>query len=612
MSGTSLGSSLKAAEHRDPTAADPRPDGLPEQVDEHGFRDLFKDRAIVLTDLTPGPARSLAAQVNEAVGRGDATLYTEAEIGALFDALVPGTAVGSPNTPALRLGSPAARTEAAEVVAQYLEVAVGAPEFFAEPMYVVSVTGWPADLLKPSVATSAPAMARLSVWRTDPGDTRHVPEPDASGVLFTSATFSLANSGNRTATAPKRSWKINVGPGQDDVAIAGMTRLNLKSMWNDPSQMREALAWRLFGEVGVPAPRHTFAKLALNGVYKGLFSVIEEVDKRFLREHFGANDEGNLYKAYCGDIGCASLEHRQEGGSDGGRAYQSQDPQDGTYRLKTNEDDPHRNTYDDLAELVRVINGLHLPGGDARFAGDAFRDSLEERFNVGAFLRWAGVNVLLGSWDNYFATPANYYLYNSGRRGAKSAVMDDPYFTFIPWDYDNCLGIDYFGGAWQYAGLLDWPAATASYWAKQGHPKLSTIPLVTNLLANHDYAQYYLDHVEYLLDTSFTTEAFSARLGTEGGSGLWQRVNQAAYQESDTPWGAPFTERQFTNDEVYRAGLQQNELHHGEGFVLGIHHYVRMRYDSARAQLERLRTTYPAGASGAHFPVAAEPLPPSR
>ena len=34
--------------------------------------------------------------------------------------------------------------------------------------------------------------------------------------------------------------------------------------------------------------------------------------------------------------------------------------------------------------------------------------------NVRAFLRWAGVNVLLGSWDNYFATPANYYLYNSG------------------------------------------------------------------------------------------------------------------------------------------------------------------------------------------------------
>jgi hypothetical protein len=91
-------------------------------------------------------------------------------------------------------------------------------------------------------------------------------------------------------------------------------------------------------------------------VYKGLFSVIEEVDKRFLRDHFGANDEGNLYKAYCGDIGCATLEHRRDAQGDGGSAYQSKDPEDGTYRLKTNEDGPE-NTYEDLATLVRTING---------------------------------------------------------------------------------------------------------------------------------------------------------------------------------------------------------------------------------------------------------------
>ena len=39
--------------------------------------------------------------------------------------------------------------------------------------------------------------------------------------------------------------------------------------------------------------------------------------------------------------------------------------------------------------------------------------------------------------------------------------MGRPYFTFIPWDYDNSFGIDYFGTAWQYTDLLDWPANTA-------------------------------------------------------------------------------------------------------------------------------------------------------
>ena len=81
-------------------------------------------------------------------------------------------------------------------------------------------------------------------------------------------------------------------------------------MYNDPSQMREALAWRLFRNAGVPSARHTYAKLAFDATYSGLFSVIEQVDRRFLKDHFGDNDHGNLYKAYCGDVGCATLEHR--------------------------------------------------------------------------------------------------------------------------------------------------------------------------------------------------------------------------------------------------------------------------------------------------------------
>jgi hypothetical protein len=206
---------------------------------------------------------------------------------------------------------------------------------------------------------------------------------------------------------------------------------------------------------------------------------------------------------------------------------------------------------------------------------------VEGILNVHAFLRWAGLNVLIGSWDNYFATPANYYLYNSGRRGAARQFMSRPYFTFIPWDYDNCLGIDYFDTRWQDTDLLDWPANTERYW-RRGR---SRIPLVQNLLANHDFAQYYLDHLEHLLDTDFTTAAITARMGNGDGSGLWQRVSPSAYLEGAYPNSAPFTGRQFTNDEVYRAGYGQHDLRHAGEFALGISHYVQLRYDSAREQL---------------------------
>jgi hypothetical protein len=216
--------------------------------------------------------------------------------------------------------------------------------------------------------------------------------------------------------------------------------------------------------------------------------------------------------------------------------------------------------------------------------------------------------VLIGAWDNYFATPANYYLYNSGLAGAPD-VVSKPYFTFIPWDYDNTFGIDYFGAAWQYTDLLDWPSNTVAYWRGNGGGGTSRLPLLQNLLRHPEFRRYYLDHIEHLLDTVFSPPAVDAVLGTSGDRGLWDRAARSAYLESDTPYGAPFTGRQFTNDEVFRNGVAQDELRHGQEFALGIHHYVLMRYDSARAQLATLRRMDPRGSSGAAFPAAPEPVP---
>ena len=481
-------------------------------------------------------------------------------------------------------------------------------EFFAASMYMFHVTGFPQQSGVLTSPAGAPPGARLDVWRTDPADSQHIPGPGAEGVMLSTPGFSLENSGNRTLHAPKRSWKVELeGAAHGGGHLAGMARVNLKSMYNDPSQMREALAWRLLRSAGIPAARHTYAKLAFDDTYYGLFSLIEQVDKRFLKDHFDGNDNGNLYKAYCGDVGCATLQYRTgPDGDDGGRQYFKGDDDKRTYRLKTNEDDPGAGTYDDLAALIKTINGIGLPGGDGRFDTDTFRASVDAIMNAQAFLRWAAANLLLGSWDNYYATPSNYYLYNSGRPGAGDDFMRRPYFTFIPWDYDNCLGIDYFGTKWQYTDILNWPDYKGNGSRDQAG---SRIPLVHNLLRNRDYRQFYLDYLEFLLDTQFNPRAFAEQIAPESGSGLWSRVGQAAYLESATPSGQPFTGRQFTNDEVYRSGWKQYELQHGNEKAEGIIHYVRMRHDSARQQLAQLRAATPRANGSAGFPAATEPLP---
>src|SRR5882724_7984054 len=205
-------------------------------------------------------------------------------------------------------------------------------EFFSADMHMFHITGFPQQSGVLTRKMEAPRDARLEVWRISSASERHIPGPGADGVEFSTQCFSLINSGNRTLRAPKRSWKITLDHGA--VHLAGMTCINLKSMYNDPSQMREALAWRLFRQAGVPAARHTYAKLAFDATYYGLFSVIEQVDKRFLKDHFGDNDRGNLYKAYCGDVGCATLEHRTgPDGDDSGRQYYTAADDDRTYRL---------------------------------------------------------------------------------------------------------------------------------------------------------------------------------------------------------------------------------------------------------------------------------------
>jgi hypothetical protein len=484
--------------------------------------------------------------------------------------------------------------------------------FEVQAPWVIQIDGWDPYRTSPEALKDEVEIpgAVINIYRGDPNHSTHCPEASAEDLEHSSDDFGMRTSGNFTKGTPKSSLKIDFAGKRQ--RWLGMDKLNLKAMWNDPSQMREALAWELFEDAGVPASGHGYARVCIGGQYMGLFSMIEQVDKAFLEDRFGKNDDGNLYKAYWGDIGPATLEHRTGAeGDDGGAQYrQSGDMDERTWRLQTNDaedDDPAHQTYDDLAELARVINGVGFDGrGDDVFESREWQRAVEDIFDVKAFLRWAGTSMLLGAWDNYWATPANYYLYNSGKKGAGKAFMENPYFHFIPWDYDNSLGIDRFGTEWQYADLLDWSAATRSYHGGDG---ASPLPMIENLLKNEYFRSYYLDHIEHMLDTRFNEQWFTERIGQEGSGGLWDQVRNAAFLESDTPAGPAHTGRQFTNDQVYWNGYEGYELDKDGQRTTGILHYVRMRHDSARDQLEQLRKKTPSGFSDATFPAEPTPIP---
>jgi len=69
----------------------------------------------------------------------------------------------------------------------------------------------------------------------------------------------------------------------------------------DVTRIREALAFSIFRAAGVPASRTAFAKVYLtvadkhDKTYVGLYTLIEPVDKTFLKDHF-KSDKGMLLK----------------------------------------------------------------------------------------------------------------------------------------------------------------------------------------------------------------------------------------------------------------------------------------------------------------------------
>jgi spore coat protein H len=104
---------------------------------------------------------------------------------------------------------------------------------------------------------------------------------------------------NRDNPGPKTgkcSIKIDFNQVDSKARFFGLKKINFHSMNADSSMLRERLAYSLFREMGLAAPRSTHARLLINGVLEGLFILTEQVDDRFTRSRFAEGGNGNLYK----------------------------------------------------------------------------------------------------------------------------------------------------------------------------------------------------------------------------------------------------------------------------------------------------------------------------
>lgn len=239
----------------------------------------------------------------------------------------------------------------------------------------------------------------------------------------------------------------------------GLKKLNLQNGFSDPSMMRDALAYKLFRDIGIPAPRTAYAKVYINDTYWGLYIMVEQINKTFLKENFSNND-GNLFKC----IENTNLQWQGESIE----AYTDE------FELKTNEE---ANDWSDFINFVDIINN----SDEADFNSD-----LDAVFMVDNYLKTLALDVMIQNWDSYYDHGRNFYVYHN---------PDKDKIQWIPWDYNLSFSSSTVDLLLNDVGSGGWPG-------EEPEEK----PLTKNIMANETLKQQYLEHVCDIKNSYFTLE----------------------------------------------------------------------------------------------------------
>jgi spore coat protein CotH len=238
--------------------------------------------------------------------------------------------------------------------------------------------------------------------------------------------------------------------------LHGLKKLILSNTVQDPSFSNEPVTYLVYQRAGLPAPRTAHAIVSLNGEVKGLYVVVESVDKQFLERHYGdGNGDGNLY----------------EGPWDFPKGADLAELKDEVEEMRSRAD---------LEALTDVV----MDSPDVDFTAD-----VEALVDLDQFILDAAIEAVTNAWDGYLWVAWNFYLYHRPDTGR---------FVFLPhganWPY-WVADMDPFDLAQDPWGTGDPPGRLAV--------RVTEIPALE---------QRYRDAIADVTATAFDVDAIGARL----------------------------------------------------------------------------------------------------
>jgi len=279
-----------------------------------------------------------------------------------------------------------------------------------------------------------------------------------NGVLYDSVGVRYKGNSSYQASNVKNPLNIKLDYIHNNQDINGYGTIRLSNVYKDPSFIREVLGYEIAREY-FPASQANYAKVFVNGTYLGLYTNVQDVDKKFCRSNFG-EDEGIRIK---GELAGNVLPGQM------GAVWPYLGADSSLYFSKyVVESDYGWN------RLVGFLDTL-----------SNYNTFIDQRLNIDRHLWFLAFSNLFVNLDGPINNPQNFYLY----RDAADR------FNPIPWDLNECFGV--------FLQLQNNPPMNPSTAYQLSHTlniSSTSYPIISKILSNAYYKKIYLAHYKTILE----------------------------------------------------------------------------------------------------------------
>ena len=342
-------------------------------------------------------------------------------------------------------------------------------------------------------------------------------------------------------------------PENDDREFMGLEKIFFRYNRDDPSYQRELLAHDILNSYGIPLSRvaHANIELVINGdgdyfgktlpiTYNmGVFQMVEQVDKPFLKRFFGKN--GFLFKIGGGDLAgseeinplCVFYEEsdkyidkdfcqigveksdpesREEWlGSANylNPSFVNSDINDGGEESQFK---PYKPNYDLKSKKKSIDEGRLLLQDFIRFVQtNPSASSLSDQFDVDGFIKAQAAEIVIGAVDHYVRVANNYYLYFNPLTERWIYMPNDFDFTFRD-HHPLAWGTPEWAAAFRdITGTFAFPANNKVDWASRELGDVS--PVLWEIVFSDDSNKDLLyEHVRFIIDNYLQWSEVSQKL----------------------------------------------------------------------------------------------------